>query len=93
MFRVIIPFALLFEIPIVTMFLTSLGILTPEFLRKSRKYAYLILLIVGALITPPDIFLQLIVALPLFILYEVSIYLSAIVYRRKIRRHKEYMEN
>ena len=93
MFRVIIPFALLFEIPIVTMFLTSLGILNAQFLRKSRKYAYLILLIVGALITPPDIFLQLIVAFPLFILYEVSIYLSAIVERRKIKKHKEYMES
>lgn len=93
MFRVLIPFALLFEIPIVTMFLTSLGILNPTFLRKSRKYAYLILLVVGALITPPDIFLQLIVALPLFILYEVSIYLSAIVERRKNKKHKEFMDS
>src|SRR5690625_3672837 len=76
MFKVIIPFALIFEIPIVSMFLTSLGIINAMTLRKIRKYAYLILLIVGALITPPDIFLQLIVALPLFILYEISIYLS-----------------
>src|SRR5699024_6671014 len=66
--RMTIPFALIFEIPIVTMFLTSLGILTPQFLRKIRKYAYFILLIVGGLITPPDIFLQIIVAVPLFIL-------------------------
>ncbi len=93
MFKVLIPFALLFEIPIVTMFLTSLGILNPAFLRKSRKYAYLILLVVGALITPPDIFLQLIVALPLFILYEVSIYLSAFVERRKRKKHKEFMDS
>lgn len=93
MFKVTIPFALLFEIPIVTMFLTSLGILNPVFLRKSRKYAYLILLVLSALITPPDVFLQLIVAVPLFILYEISIYLSAVVERRKKRRHKEYMES
>jgi len=93
MFKVIIPFALIFEIPIVSMFLTSLGILTPTFLRKSRKYAYLILLIVGALITPPDIFLQLIVALPLFILYEISIYLSAFVLRRKNKKQKEFMDS
>lgn len=91
MLRVIIPFALLFEIPIVTMFLTSLGILNPGFLRKFRKYAYLILLVVGALITPPDIFLQILVAFPLFILYEISIYLSAFVERRKKKKHKEYM--
>src|SRR5699024_5585052 len=93
MFKVIIPFALIFEISIVSMFLTSLGIINAMTLRKIRKYAYLILLIVGALITPPDIFLQLIVALPLFILYEISIYLSAIVERRKERKHKKFMES
>lgn len=93
LFQVTIPFAILFEIPIIIMFLTSLGIITPTFLRKMRKYAYFILLIVGALVTPPDIVLQIAVAIPLFILYEISIYLSVIVYRKKIRRHKEYMEN
>lgn len=90
--RVTIPFAVLFEIPVILMFLTSLGIITPTFLRKTRKYAYFILLIVGALVTPPDVILQLAVAIPLFILYEISIYLSAVVYRKKIKRHLEYME-
>src|SRR5690625_745947 len=90
--RITIPFALLFEIPIIIMFLTSLGIVSPSFLKKMRKYAYFILLIVGALITPPDIFLQLIVAVPLFILYEISIYLSTLVEKKKIKRHKEFME-
>ncbi len=90
--RVTIPFAVLFEIPVILMFLTSLGIITPTFLRKTRKYAYFILLIVGALVTPPDVVLQLAVAIPLFILYEISIYLSAVVYRKKIKRHLEYME-
>lgn len=92
MFRLTIPFAILFEIPIITMFLTSLGIITPAFLRKTRKYAYLILLIVGAFVTPPDIVLQIVVAVPLFLLYEVSIYLSAIVYRNKIKKHRAFME-
>lgn len=90
--RITVPFAILFEIPIVIMFLTSLGILTPQFLRKTRKYAYLLLLIVGALVTPPDVVLQIAVAVPLFILYEISIYLSSIVYRKKLRRHHEYMK-
>lgn len=81
--HVTLPFAILFEIPIIIMFLTSLGILTPAFLRKMRKYAYFILLIVGALVTPPDIILQLVVAIPLFVLYEISIYLSKIVYKKK----------
>lgn len=83
LFRVTIPFALLFEIPIIMMFLTSLGIVNPTSLRKMRKYAYLILLIVGAVVTPPDIFLQLVVAAPLFVLYEISILLSAYVERKK----------
>lgn len=91
MFRLILPFAFLFEIPIVIMFLTSLGLITPQFLNKMRKYAYFILLIVGALVTPPDIFLQLIVFVPLCILYEISIYLSNIVYRKKQKRHEEFM--
>lgn len=91
MLRVTLPFAILFELPIIIMFLTSLGILTPDFLRKSRKYAYFILLIVGALVTPPDVVLQIAVAIPLFILYEISIHLSQIVYRKKIKRHMEYM--
>lgn len=92
LFRVTIPFALLFEIPIIIMFLTSLGIVTPKFLRKIRKYAYFILLIVGAVVTPPDVILQLTVAIPLFILYEISIYLSVIVHRKKERKHLEYMK-
>jgi|SRR5690625_173232 len=92
LFRVTIPFAILFEIPIIIMFLTSLGILTPTFLRKMRKYAYFILLIVGALVTPPDVVLQVLVAIPLFILYEISIYLSEFVHRKKVKRHIEYME-
>lgn len=89
--RVTLPFAILFELPIIIMFLTSLGIITPQFLRKMRKYAYFILLIVGALVTPPDVILQLVVAIPLFLLYEISIFLSSFVYRKKIRRHMEYM--
>ncbi|MEJ8778164.1 twin-arginine translocase subunit TatC [Pseudogracilibacillus sp. ICA-222130] len=91
MMQITLPFAILFELPMIIMFLTSLGILTPDFLRKSRKYAYFILLIVGALVTPPDVVLQVTVAIPLFILYEISIYLSQIVYRKKIKRHLEYM--
>lgn len=92
LFRITIPFAIFFEIPIISMFLTSLGIMTPAFMRKTRKYAYFILLIAGALLTPPDVFLQLVVAVPLFIIYEISIYLSSVVYKRKQRKHQAFME-
>lgn len=91
MFQVIIPFALLFEIPVVVMFLTSLGILTPQYMRKIRKYAYFVLVIIGAVVTPPDFILQLVVAIPLILLYEVSIHLSVIVYKKKQRKHEAFM--
>lgn len=93
MMRITLPFALLFELPIIIMFLTSLGIVTPKFLRKTRKYAYFILLVLGAFVTPPDIVLQIVVAIPLFLLYEISIYLSAIVYKKKLKKQREAMQD
>lgn len=90
--RVTLPFAILFEIPIVAMFLTSIGILTPEYMRKTRKYAYFILIIIGTIVTPPDFVLQIVVAVPLIFLYEISIYMATIVYRKKQRKHQEFME-
>lgn len=92
LFRVTIPIALLFEMPIIVMFLTSLGVLTPDFLIKNRKYAYFILIVIGVLITPPDFILQLAVAVPLILIYEVSIQMAKIVYRRKMKKHREFME-
>ncbi|HLQ98516.1 MAG TPA: twin-arginine translocase subunit TatC [Candidatus Dormibacteraeota bacterium] len=91
MFQIMLIFGILFEVPVITMFLTSLGILSPAFLKKTRKYAYFVLLIVSALVTPPDIFLQLVVAVPLFLLYEISIYFSNVVYKRKEKKHKAFM--
>mgnify|MGYP001489633970 CR=1 FL=1 len=92
LFHITIPIAVLFELPIVVMFLTSLGILTPDFMTKNRKYAYFVLVVIGVLLTPPDYILQLVVAVPLILLYEVSIQLAKIVYRRKLKKHREFME-
>lgn len=91
LFRVTVPFALLFELPIIVMFLTSLGILTPDFMIKNRKYAYFGLIIIGVLITPPEFVLQLVVAVPLILLYEIGVQLSKIVYKRKLKKHEEFM--
>jgi len=76
---------LIFELPIVIYFLTKVGVLTPGFLRKYRKYALVIVLIFSAIITPPDIVSQIIVAIPVLILYEVSILISRIVYRKEAK--------
>ena len=91
--RVTIPFAFLFELPVVLMFLTSLGLITPSFLKRIRKYAYLVLLVIAAVITPPDLFLHLLVTVPLILIYEISISLSGVVYRKKLKRHEEYMNS
>ena len=83
-----IPFAFFFEVPLIAMFLTSLGILDPKVMKKTRKYAYLILVILGAMLSPPDFVLQLLVAGPLILLYEIAIFMSGIVYRRRMRHLK-----
>ncbi|SFE60528.1 twin-arginine translocase subunit TatC [Alteribacillus iranensis] len=78
-----LPFGFLFELPLVIMFLTSLGILNPERLRKSRKYAYFGLVVVSVLITPPDFLSDVLVIIPLFFLFECSLLLSNVIYKRK----------
>lgn len=79
----------IFELPIIMYFLTKIGLVTPEFLKKNRKYALVIVLILAAIITPPDISTQVIVAIPIIILYEVSIFISRGVIRREQRRLKK----
>ncbi|MDA1477050.1 twin-arginine translocase subunit TatC [Bacillus changyiensis] len=77
-----LPFGLLFQMPVVIMFFTRLGLLTPMFLGKIRKYAYFVLFVIAALITPPDVMSHLMVSVPLLILYEVSIAISRVSYRQ-----------
>lgn len=83
--QITLPFGFLFQLPVVILFLTRLGIITPIFLSKVRKYAYFILLVIAALITPPDVISHMMVTLPLFFLYEISIWISKLVYRKKIK--------
>ncbi|MFA7503031.1 MAG: twin-arginine translocase subunit TatC, partial [Anaerovoracaceae bacterium] len=90
MFKLIIPFGLLFELPVIIVFLTKIGVITPNLLVRIRKYAYLVLVIVGVSITPPDFISDLLVIVPLITLYEVSIWLSRIFARkRKARLERE----
>lgn len=76
---------LLFELPVVIYFLSKMGIVTPELLRTTRPYALVVVLIIAAFLTPPDPLSQLIMAVPLVLLYEGSIYISAFVNRRRRR--------
>jgi sec-independent protein translocase protein TatC len=75
---------LVFEFPVIVLFLTKIGILTPAFMSKYRKHTIVIILIVAGLITPsPDVFSQLVVAIPLYALYEISVQLSKRIYRTR----------
>lgn len=74
---VVFSVGLVFELPVVVFVLAKIGILSPSFLKKNRKYAFVIVLILAAIITPPDVFSQMMVTLPLWILYEASIIVAS----------------
>jgi sec-independent protein translocase protein TatC len=79
----VIASGLYFELPIIIYFLTKLGLVTPSFLRKYRKYAIVIVLIIAAIVTPPDVVSQVTVAIPMLLIYEASIFLSAFVVKNE----------
>jgi sec-independent protein translocase protein TatC len=83
-----IPFAtgIIFELPVLMVFLTKVGIITPSFMVQYRRHAIIILMMLAAVITPPDIFSMILVVMPLLILYEVSILLTK-------RTAKKYQQN
>ncbi|MBW6463935.1 MAG: twin-arginine translocase subunit TatC [Dethiobacteria bacterium] len=78
----IFSFGLVFQMPVVFWFLGSLGIISTSFLRSNRKFALLIIIIVSALITPPDIFSQVLMAIPLMLLYELGIFMVYLARRK-----------
>jgi len=75
-----------FELPIVVFFLARIGIITPEFMRKYRRHAIVVVLVVAAVITPPDVFSLILVSIPLVLLYEVSIFIAARVARKRAEK-------
>jgi sec-independent protein translocase protein TatC len=89
MINLTLPFGFLFEIPLVIMFLTSLGVINPMILSKARKISYFLLVVVSILITPPDLISDILVIVPLLVLYEFSVTLSKIVYRKKLKRQSD----
>jgi len=79
---------LLFQLPVVVFFLAKIGILTPQFMRTYRKHAAIVILIVAAIITPPDPLSQTIISIPLYLLYEISIFICAIEVKNKKKREE-----
>ena len=82
----VIACGLIFELPIIVYFLTKVGLVTPDILKKYRKISLVVVLILSAVITPPDVTSQIIVALPILLLYQVSIYISKRVLKRQAKK-------
>ncbi|HLV70791.1 MAG TPA: twin-arginine translocase subunit TatC [Xanthomarina sp.] len=82
---------LIFELPIIIYFLTKIGLVTPQILKKYRKFALVIVLVISAIITPPDVASQIIVAIPILVLYQVSIYISKIVVKNQHKKEKKHV--
>jgi sec-independent protein translocase protein TatC len=80
---------LLFQLPVVVYFMTKVGLLTPKFMRTYRRHAIIVILIIGAIVTPPDPLSQVLISLPLFLLYEISIFISAYVVRQKRKQEEQ----
>jgi sec-independent protein translocase protein TatC len=79
--------AIMFELPVIIYFLSKIGLITPEFLKKYRKHALVLVLILAAIITPPDIASQVIVSIPILILYEISIKVSKRVIKNQEKKY------
>jgi sec-independent protein translocase protein TatC len=86
--KLLLAFGLVFELPIVLTFMAKLGIVSVEFLKKNRKYALLLFFAGAAILTPPDVITQILMALPLMVLYEISI-IGAKIFGKKKAEPKE----
>jgi sec-independent protein translocase protein TatC len=85
---------IMFQLPMVIYVLSKLGIVTPAVMRKFRKHSFMGILVLAAIITPsPDVFSQLLVAVPLFFLYEISIFISAAVKKKKDKEELEFFNS
>ncbi|MCB8994031.1 MAG: twin-arginine translocase subunit TatC [Bacteroidales bacterium] len=90
---VVLAAGVVFELPVIVYFLTKVGIVTPEFMKKYRKHSIVVIMILAAIITPPDIFSQILVAIPLIILYEVSIGISKRIMKQRRKKEKAESES
>jgi sec-independent protein translocase protein TatC len=87
--KLLFAFGVIFELPVVMFFLSKMGVVTPELLRKKRKYAILLAFVVAAILTPPDVLTQIFMALPLVVLYEISIFVAKIAQKKKVEEEED----
>lgn len=89
---IVLSTAILFQLPMVVLVLTKAGLVTPEGMKTYRRHAIIAILILGALLTPPDPISQVLVAIPLFGLYQISIFISAAVLRKQRIREQRLIK-
>lgn len=81
--RILLVFGIVFELPVLSYFLSKMGIISPAIMRKYRRHGIVVIFVLAALFTPPDPFTQVMLAIPLIALYELSIFISKLVYQKK----------
>lgn len=87
--KLLLAFGFMFELPVVVMILSAMGIVTPRFLREKRRHAIVILTFISVILTPADLVSAMMMMVPLLLLYEISIFLSALIYRKKAEAQEE----
>ena len=90
--KLLFAFGVVFELPVIVFFLTKIGVVTPKLMKQKRKYAILMTFILAAILTPPDVFTQLMMAGPLLLLYEISILVSKMAVRKKVTEEEKAEE-
>ncbi|HEB33380.1 MAG TPA: twin-arginine translocase subunit TatC [Spirochaetes bacterium] len=83
--KMVTAFGLMFELPLVVLFLSKIGVVQPQTLKKGRKYAVVAIFILAAFLTPPDVISQVMLAVPVLIMYEISIWICVVVSRKRER--------
>ena len=84
LFKLVIPFGLIFQLPVVTLFLSRIGVLNPIYMVKFRKYSYFGLFVIAVLLSPPDVVSYIIISIPLFMLYEISLMIARIGHKKYV---------
>lgn len=89
LFKITVPFGFVFQLPVVMHFVARIGLVTPMWMAKVRKYAYFSLLVIAAIIAPPEVMSHLMITIPLCILYEISIWIARLGYRKYVRAERK----
>jgi sec-independent protein translocase protein TatC len=82
--KLLFAFGIVFELPVVIFFLAKIGLVTADLLRQKRKYAILLTFVLAAILTPPDVITQVMMAGPLIVLYEISIIIASVAGKKKV---------